>query len=142
MEKRHFFDPAITCALLKLTPQKLMNDLNTFGFMFEALVERDLEIYAESLGAKLYHYQDYNNNEIDAVIEFSDGSWGAFEIKLGLAEAEEGTKKLTSICNNIIENGGVVPKFKCLVYGSGNMIYKTEDNVYIVPITSFKKLIF
>lgn len=82
-EKRHFCDPAIASALLKVTPDKLIGDLETFGFLFEALVERDLKIYAESFGANLYHYQDYNNKEIDAVVELKDGKWCAFEIKLG-----------------------------------------------------------
>lgn len=54
--------------MLKATPDKLIGDLETFGFLFEALVERDLKIYAESFGANLYHYQDYNNKEIDAVV--------------------------------------------------------------------------
>ncbi len=73
MEKRYFSDPAMACAMLNLTAQKLLNDLNTFEFLFEALVERDLEIYAQSFGGKLFHYQDYNNNKIDAVIELNDG---------------------------------------------------------------------
>ena len=66
-EKRHFCDPSIACALLNASHDKLLNDLETLGFLFEALVERDLRIYAESFEASLYHYQDYNNNEIDAV---------------------------------------------------------------------------
>ena len=61
-EKRHFADPAMAAALLNMTEQKLMGDLNTFGFLFESLVERDLSIYAQSFGGKLFHYQDYKNN--------------------------------------------------------------------------------
>lgn len=80
MEKRHFSDPTMACAMLKLTPKKMMNDLNTMGFMFEGLVERDLFIYAQSMGGELFHYQDYKGNEIDAVIELEDGNWCAFEI--------------------------------------------------------------
>ena len=82
-EKRHFADPSLACALLKATPAGLLGDLETFGFLFEALCERDLRIYAGSFGAHLYHYQDYRNQEIDAVIELPDGQWCAFEIKLG-----------------------------------------------------------
>ena len=55
-EKRHFADPSLACALLKLTPETLLNDLETLGFMFEALCERDLRIYAESFGGSLYHF--------------------------------------------------------------------------------------
>lgn len=54
-EKRHFSDPAMAAALLNITPEKLLGDLNTFGFLFEGLVERDLAIYAQSFGAKLFH---------------------------------------------------------------------------------------
>lgn len=37
---------------------RLLGDLETLGFLFEALCERDLRFYAESFGAQLYHYQD------------------------------------------------------------------------------------
>ena len=96
-EKRHFCDPALACALLKATPDKLIGDLETFGFLFEALVERDLKIYAESFGANLYHYQDYNNQEIDAVISMPDGSWAAFEIKLGAGQIDAAANNLLKI---------------------------------------------
>lgn len=138
MEKRHFSDPAMACAMLNLTPKKMMNDLNTFGFMFEAMVERDLGIYAQAINAKLYHYQDYIGNEIDAVIELEDGNWCAFEIKLGLNKAEEGAKKLNKVCNSIVSNGGKAPLIKCVIYGVGNMAYQNSDGVYIFPITALK----
>ena len=53
--KKEFIDPSISVAALNLNPESLMNDLNTFGFIFESLVERDLKIYADSFGAKNYH---------------------------------------------------------------------------------------
>lgn len=137
-EKRHFSDPAMACAILKLTPKKLLNDLNTFGFLFEALVERDLAIYAQALNGKLFHYQDYKDNEINAVIELEDGNWFAFEIKLGINKAEEGSKNLIKVCNKIVENGGKEPILKCVIYGAGNLAYKNKDGVYIVPITALK----
>ena len=31
--KRHFVDPSLGCAALNITPEKLMNDLNTFGLL-------------------------------------------------------------------------------------------------------------
>lgn len=138
MEKRHFSDPAMACAMLGLTPKKMMGDLNTFGFMFEALVERDLSIYAQAMGGKLFHYQDYKNNEIDAVIELDDGNWCAIEIKLGLAKAEEGSKNLVKVCNEIVANGGKEPIIKCVIYGVGNAAYKNAEGVYIIPVTALK----
>lgn len=138
MEKRHFSDPAMACAMLKLTPKKMMNDLKTFGFMFESMVERDLFIYAQALNATLFHYQDYKDNEIDAVIELDDGNWCAFEIKLGINKAEEGSKNLIKVCKDIVENGGKEPILKCVIYGVGNAAYKDANGVYIIPITALK----
>lgn len=138
MEKRHFSDPAMACAMLNLTQQKLLNDLNTFGFLFEALVERDLEIYAQSFGGRLFHYQDYNNNKIDAVIELNDGEWCAFEIKLGANKIEEAAKNLTKVCDDIVKNGGKAPKIKCIICGLSNAAYKRPDGIFVVPLTSLK----
>ena len=138
MEKRHFSDPAMACAMLGLTPKKLKNDLKLFEFMFEGLVERDLFVYSQAMNGRLYHYQDYNGNEIDAVIEFEDGNWCAIEIKLGLNMAEDGAKKLTKVCKSIENSGGKAPIFKCIIYGAGNLAYRNEEGVYIVPVTSLK----
>lgn len=138
-EKRHFSDPSLACALLKLTPDHLIKDLNTFGFMFEALCERDLKIYAESFGAKLFHYQDYSGKEIDAVIELKDGRWAAFEIKLGANQIEEAAANLISIRNSIAdEKDGIPPDVLCVICGMSNAAYKREDGVYVVPITALK----
>jgi len=138
-EKRHFCDPALACALLKATPEKLLGDLNTFGLMFEAMCERDLKIYADSFGANLFHYQDYQNREIDAVIELYDGSWCAFEIKLGANQIDEAAKKLISIRDDIAKSkDGVPPAVLCIICGMSNAAYQRPDGVFVVPITALK----
>ena len=137
-EKRHFSDPAMACALLNITPEKLLGDLNTFGFLFEALVEHDLSVYAQSFGAKLYHYQDYKNNEIDAVIELENGDWCAFEIKLGAKKIDEGAESLIKVRSDIVANGGKAPKVMCVICGLSNAAYVRPDGVYVVPVTALK----
>ncbi len=137
-EKRHFCDPALACALLKATPERLIGDLHTFGFLFEALCERDLKIYAESFGANLYHYQDYKNREIDAVIELSDGKWCAFEIKLGANQVDKAAADLIAIRDEILAGGGNAPSVLCVVCGIANAAYLRPDGVYVVPITALK----
>lgn len=137
-EKRHFCDPALACALLKATPDKLIGDLETFGFLFEALVERDLKIYVESFGANLYHYQDYNNKEIDAVVELKDGKWCAFEIKLGANQIDKAATELVALRNDIEKNGGVAPSVLCVICGLTNAAYVRPDGVFVVPITALK----
>ena len=137
-EKRHFCDPALACALLKATPDRLIGDLETFGFLFEALVEHDLKIYAESFGANVFHYQDYNNKEVDAVIELEDGRWCAFEIKLGANQIDKAATELVELKKAIAENGGVAPSVLCVICGMSNAAYIRPDGVFVVPITALK----
>ncbi len=137
-EKRHFCDPSLACALLKVTPDKLIGDLETFSFLFEALCERDLRIYAESFGAQLFHYQDYANKEIDAVVELKDGHWCAFEIKLRANQIDKAAASLIGIRDRIVEEGGKAPSVMCVLCGMSNAVYQRQDGVYVVPITALK----
>lgn len=137
-EKRHFVDPSLPCAILNLRKEHLLNDLEFLGFLFESMVERDLLTYSEAFYGKLYHYQDYNGNEIDAVIELEDGSWCAFEIKLGANQIESAAKNLLSIKEKIEKTGGNGPKHMCVICGLSNAAYMREDGVYVVPITALK----
>lgn len=138
-EKRHFADPSIACALLNIREEsKLINDLETFGFLFEAMVERDLKIYAESFGGKCYHYQDYQNREIDSIIELENGEWCAFEVKLGANKIEEAANNLNNIKDAIEKEKGKPPAVLCVICGMSNAAYKRPDGVYVVPITALK----
>ncbi|MBQ6445350.1 MAG: DUF4143 domain-containing protein, partial [Clostridia bacterium] len=138
-EKRHFCDPSLACALMKLTPDMLINDLNTFGFQFEAMVERDLRIYADAFDATVYHYQDYKNKEIDAVIELPTGEWCAFEIKLGANQIDVAAENLLAIQADIAaEENGKPPKVLCVICGMSNAAYQRPDGVFVIPITALK----
>ena len=137
--KRHLADPSLSCALLSLTPDRLIGDLRTFGFMFEALVEHDLNVYAQALDGELYHYQDYGNSEIDAVLKLYDGRWGAFEVKLGASQIDNAAKNLLLIDRKIKEdNPENAPSFLCVICGLVNAAYRRDDGVYVVPVTALK----
>lgn len=134
--KRHFSDPSLAIAALDVSIDQLKGDLNTFGFMFEAMCVRDLRIYAETFGAKLYHYRDYNNYEIDAVIELQDGRWGAFEIKLGANQIDLAAKNLLKISDVFkASNPAFKPSILVVICGMIKLAYQREDGVYVVPIT-------
>ena len=138
-EKRHFVDPSLACALLKATPAGLLGDLETLGFLFEALCERDLRIYAESFGASLYHYQDYKNQEVDAVIQMPDGNWAAFEIKLGANQIDAAAESLVHLQQEIAADPkGKPPAVLCVICGLTSAAYKRPDGVFVVPITALK----
>lgn len=136
LSKRHLADPSLSCAILKLTEDGLINDLNTFGFMFESMCERDLRIYAESFDANLYHYQDYQGREVDAIIEMKNGKWCAFEIKLGANQIDEAAEKLIMLSNSF--EPASKPSILCVICGLSNATYKRPDGVFVVPITALK----
>lgn len=133
--KRHFIDPSLGCAVLNITPDKLINDLETMGLYFEALCERDLKIYAESIGAKLYHYRENDTRiEVDAIIEIADGEYGAIEIKLGSNKEEEAASSL----KKFYEMAEIKPKFMCIICGLYDAVVRRPDGIYVLPITALK----
>ena len=112
-----------------------MNDLDTFGLYFEALCERDLRIYSESIGATLYHYRDNNTGlEVDAIVEIADGEYGAIEIKLGSNKEEEAAANLLKFYNS----AEIKPKFMCIICGLYNAVVRRPDGIYVFPITALK----
>lgn len=138
-EKWHFTDPSLAAALLGATPKRLLGDLNTLGFLFESLVERDLRIYASTFNAKLYHYRDYKDREIDAVIEMQDGSWGGIEIKLGANQIDAAAAGLLKLRDSLVaESASNAPAFLCVVCGLADAAYRRPDGVYVVPVTALR----
>ena len=134
--KRHFVDPSLACSLLNLNVDKLIGDLNTFGFLFESLVERDLRIYMDYLDGKIYHFRDnVSGLEVDSILEFADGEYAAIEIKLGAYEVENAIKNLKKFSNKVIKK----PKFMCVIVGVLEAAYKDPDtSIYVVPITALR----
>lgn len=138
-EKWHFTDPSLAAALLGATPKRLLDDLNTLGLLFESLVERDLRIYAGTFNAKLYHYRDYKDREIDAVIEMPDGSWGAIEIKLGANQIDAAAAGLIKLRDSLVaESPSNAPAFLCVICGLSDAAYRRPDGVYVVPVTALR----
>jgi len=137
--KRHLADPSIALAALEVGKERLIEDLISFGYYFEALVERDLDVYARYLGGKLYHYRDDTGMEVDAVIELPDGRWGAFEIKLGANKIEKAAGDLKRF-RQFMEKGKAtsLPSCLCVICGLSSLSYRREDGVYVVPITALK----
>lgn len=134
--KRHLVDPSLSCASLHLTVEKLLNDHETFGLMFEALVERDLRIYAEYLEGQLYHFRDNaSGDEVDAIVEFKNGEYAAFEIKLSDGSIQDAIASLKKFYKNVEKK----PAYMCVIVGHLEAIIRdTESGIFIVPATSLK----
>ena len=135
---RHFVDPSIATAALGITPKSIFLDMKTFGFLFESLAIRDLRIYCDSIGARVYHYRDKLDREADAVIQFEDGSWALVEIKLGdIEEIKEASQKLIDLANDIDNKEYPKPAFLMVITGE-KFAYQDDNGVYIVPLACLK----
>lgn len=139
-DTRYFIDPSIATAALGMGPKDLINDMETFGFIFETLAIRDLRVYADALDGKVYHYRDKNNLECDAVIHLRNGSYGLVEVKIGGAELiKEGAESLKTLSSKIDSTRMKTPSFMMVLTGIGKFAYKRpEDGVLVVPIGCLK----
>lgn len=131
--KRHFADPSIAAAIVGAGEDSLIKDLQFLGFLFESLVEHDLRIYAGQYGGKLWHYQDYDNDEVDAVIELADGRFGLVEIKLGFSQVvDEAAKNLSKVAAKLERT----PSFLAVVSGTAPAPITRRDGIHVIPLTS------
>ena len=136
---RYFVDPSIAVAALGIGPNDLINDLNTFGLIFESLCIRDLRVYAESINGSVYHYRDASGLECDAVVHLRSGVYGLIEIKLGGDNLiNEGVENLIKMKNKIDTEKMNNPAFLMVLTATGKYAYQREDGVYIVPIGCLK----
>lgn len=138
-DTRYFTDPSIATAALGLGPADLMNDLNTFGLIFETLCVRDLRVFAEALNGKVYHYRDKTGLECDAVVHLRNGCYGLVEIKIGGDDLiSDGVRTLKALEAKIDTERMKKPSFLMVLTGVGPYAYKREDGVYVVPIGCLK----
>lgn len=138
-DTRYFVDPSIAIASLGLGPNDLINDLRTFGLIFETLCIRDLRVYAEANNGSVYHYRDSSDLECDAVIHLRNGSYGLIEIKLGGDKLiDEGAENLIKLKNKIDTEAMNNPSFMMVLTATGKYAYKREDGVFVVPIGCLK----
>ena len=133
--KRHFADPSMAVGALGLSIDKLLDDLNYFGLLFEALAIKDLRIYANAKGGKLFHYRDSRGLEIDAVAEYADGTWGAFEVKLGIGAIDTAANNLLKFADKIDKDKVGAAAALTVITGNG-FAHRRKDGVNVVPLST------
>lgn len=133
--KRHFTDVALAVAALGLDEDALLNDLNFTGFLFESQVTHDLRVYAQANDAKVYHFRDSYDNEVDAIVQKHNGDWMAFEVKLGTGQIEEAAKNLWAFAKNINTLKTKAPKSLNIITGTG-ISYTRKDGVNVIALRS------
>jgi hypothetical protein len=138
-DTRYFIDPSIAVAALGLGPKDLINDLNTFGFLFECMCVRDLRVFADALNGQIYHYRDKDGLECDAVMHLRNGAYGLIEVKLGGDKLiDEGAANLIKLSKKIDTGRMKEPSFMMVLTAVGNYAFKRPDGVYVVPVSCLK----
>ena len=138
-DTRYFVDPSIATTALGLAPSDLINDLKTFGLVFETLCVRDLRVYADAMEGKVFHYRDANGLECDTVIHLPNGSYGLAEIKLGGEKLiADGAANLNKLASKIDTTRMKAPSFGMIITAVGQRAYKRTDGILVVPIGCLK----
>ena len=130
---RHFVDPSLAVAALGTTPDRILRDVETLGFLFESLVVRDLRIYAQALDASVFHYRDSTDLEADAIVERRDGIWAAFEAKLGQGAIDRAAESLLRLASRVDPEKHGPPAALAVITGWGYG-YRRPDGVAVIPI--------
>ena len=131
--KRHFVDPSIAAAALGAGPEHLLRDFSWFGLLFESLVIRDLRVYAQAMGASVYHYRDHTGLEVDAIVDAGPGRWAAFEIKLGLSRIDDAVRSLLKFAERVDTSRCGEPAALGVIVDSG-FGYVRPDGVSVIPL--------
>ncbi len=138
-DTRYFTDQSIATAALGISPDDLLNDLQTFGILFENMAIRDLRTYADALDGSIYHFRDANGLECDAVLHRRNGSYGLIEIKLGGPDnIEKAAGTLKTLAEKIDTDKMHAPSFLMVMTAVGQFAYRRKDGVYVVPIGCLK----
>jgi predicted AAA+ superfamily ATPase len=133
--KRRFVDPSLAVASLRASPERLLSDMEWFGFLFESLVVRDLRVYAQAADADVFHYRDNTGLEVDAIVEAQDGRWAAFEVKMGQSAIDEASATLRRCAERIDTKRCGEPALLAVITGNG-FGYVRPDGVAVIPIGS------
>jgi predicted AAA+ superfamily ATPase len=131
--KRHFVDPSLAVGTLGLSVDKLLGDLNYFGFLFESLVIRDLRIYAEVHDGRVFYYRDSRNMEVDAIVEYPDTTWAAFEVKMGFKAQDDAASNLLAFAAKIDQEKMGAPAALTVITANG-FACRRKDGVNVVPL--------
>ncbi|MDX9809567.1 MAG: DUF4143 domain-containing protein [Sphaerochaetaceae bacterium] len=135
--KRHFVDPSVATAVMRLSPSRLLEDFQYFGFLFESLCTRDLRVYAQAIDGQVFHYRDASGLESDTVVCLNDGRWAPIEVKLGSKEIEEAAEHLLELKAKVDTKKMKEPSF-LMILTATEFAYRRKDGVLVVPIGCLK----
>jgi predicted AAA+ superfamily ATPase len=128
--KRHLGDVSLAVSLLGLGPARLLDDLNTTGYLFESLVAHELKVYSAAARAQVFHYREMDGRlEVDYVLEDRAGDWVGIEVKMGEHEVEKAAHSLIALADRVSR-----PPRALAVVTATSMAYTRDDGVHVIPL--------
>lgn len=127
--KRHLADPALAAAVLEASPEKLLQNLEYSGQMFESQVVHDLRVLT---GRQIFHARDASGLEVDAVFE-SAGRTVLVEVKLGQSSQvlNRAAQNLQAFADRFTWD---TPPLLLIVTG-GNLSVRLPSGVFVTSLT-------
>lgn len=130
---RYFVDPSLGTAALGVGTKELAADLHALALHYEALVVRDLRVYAQLLDGRVDSWRDSYGNEVDAIVAAGAGRWAAFEVKLNPSAVDEAAAALLRFRESVDTSRQGEPA--CLgVITSTGVGGRRPDGVQVIPI--------
>lgn len=131
-DKLFMADTGLMVSLLSWNLDEVMLNPDRAGKLVETLVYHELSIQSEIYGAKIYHYRDRENREIDFIIESEDEQIACIEVKSGSAISKSDFKHIEWFRDNIVKDRNIVT----IILYSGEDTLSFGDGLLAVPLAS------
>lgn len=136
--KRHFVDPSLAAAAVGASGERLLDDLEYLGLLFESQTVRDLRIYASGVDAQVRHYRDSAGQEVDAIVERRDGSWLGVEVKLASTREDAAAASLIRFVENL-DTSRTPPPTALAIITAGKYAYTRADGIHVIPLATLTR---
>ena len=141
MPKHQLADPALVTALLRITPESLLDasagrefatlrDGPLLGTLFESLATLCVRVYAQALDLEISHLRTARGErEVDMLVHSPDGRTLAFEVKLTATPSDTDVRHLNWLANRLGDD--LIDR---VVLTTGRQAYRRPDGVAVVPL--------
>lgn len=131
-DKLFLSDTGLMAALLNWKIDEVMINPDRAGKIIETLVYHELSVQCDLCRAKIYHYRDRENREIDFIIEAENGQIACVEVKSGTAISKSDFKHIEWFRDNIARNKKIIT----IILYSGEYTLSFGDGLLAVPLAA------
>lgn len=131
-DKLFMADTGLMASLLNWNQEEVLLNPDRAGKLVETLVYHELSIQSEMCDAKIFHYRDRENREVDFVVESEDEQVACIEVKAGSAISKSDFKHLEWFRKNIVKDRDVIT----IILYTGENTLSFGDGLLAVPLAA------